>query len=131
MKNKFVKRILSVGLVAAMTIALAAGCGKGGDSGNPDANGDANVVGNDEFTGKSTDFTWWITQTDSNGEYYENYEENTAVQFINQQYWDVENGGISTEETGRSIFRTVFFSLKSMPLSFHPIYLEKIKQKPF
>lgn len=100
MKNKLVKRILSVGLTSVLAVTLLAGCGKGGDSGNESANGN---VGDDEFAGKGTDFTWWITQTDSSGEYYDDYADNTAVQFINQQYWDSVNGGIGTEETGRKL----------------------------
>jgi hypothetical protein len=37
---------------------------------------------------------------DGEGTYYEDYKDNPAVQYINAQYWDVENGGIGTEETG-------------------------------
>lgn len=104
MKNKLVKRILSVGLMAAMAVTLVAGCGGKGNSDNSDGGtGDAEVVGDDEFAGKSAEFTWWITQTDSNGEYYENYEENPVVQYINQQYWNVKDGGIGTAENGRKL----------------------------
>lgn len=54
MKNKLVKRILSVGLTSVLAVTLLAGCGKGGDSGNESANGN---VGDDEFAGKGMDFT--------------------------------------------------------------------------
>lgn len=101
MKNKLVKRILSIGLITVLTVALAAGCGGKGNNG--DGGNASGGDGDDAFAGKSTDFTWWITQTDSNGEYYDDYADNTAVQFINQQYWDSVNGGIGTEEAGRKL----------------------------
>ena len=36
-------------------------------------------------------------------EYYDDYADTVPVQFINQQYWDVENGGIGTSENGSKI----------------------------
>ncbi len=101
MKNKAVKRILSAGLVAAMAITMVAGCGGKGNSAD-DGEVDGST-GGDKFAGKSTAFTWWINQTDSNGEFYEYYEQSPVVQYVNQQYWDVENGGIGTKETGRKL----------------------------
>ena len=103
MKNKVVKRILSVGLMAAMALTLVVGCGGKGDDGKADGNGGGDVAGEDEFAGKDANFTWWIYKTDSNGEYYETYEETAVAQFINQQYWNVKDGGIGTEENGRQL----------------------------
>jgi hypothetical protein len=106
MKNKMVKRIFAMGLVAVMSVTLLAGCG---GKANSDDKGEAENGGNiesdveDEFAGKSTDFTWWINSMDDYGQYYEKYEDNPAVQFINQQYWNVKDGGIGTEETGRKL----------------------------
>ncbi len=94
MKNKVVKRMLSVGLVAAMALTLVAGCGKG-DS------GDGKDVGGSGDAGKNADFTWWIGS--GSGEFYEKFEDNSVAQFLNQQYWDVENGGLGTEENGRKL----------------------------
>ncbi len=101
MKNKLVKRILSVGLMAAMAVTLVAGCGGKGNADGDDGGNAGN--GDSEFAGKSTEFTWWIQQTDSNGEYYETYEESPVVQYVNQQYWDSASGGIGTEENGRQL----------------------------
>ncbi len=103
MKNKVVKRILSVGLMAAVALTLVVGCGGKGDDGKADGNGGGDVAGEDEFAGKDANFTWWIYKTDSNGEYYETYEETAVAQFINQQYWNVKDGGIGTEENGRQL----------------------------
>lgn len=101
MKNKVLKRILSVGLMTAMALTLVVGCGgKGGDDANK-GGGDAGAE--DEFAGKDANFTWWIYKTDSNGEYYENYEETAVAQFINQQYWNSKDGGIGTAENGRQL----------------------------
>jgi len=95
-KSKLLKRTLSVCLMAAMAVTLIAGCGKGDDGGgNEDKKG--------ETPKKDATFTWWITQSDGNGEYYEDYKESPVAQFINQQYWDTENGGIGTKENGTQI----------------------------
>ena len=92
MKNKIVKKILAVGLMAAMAVTMVAGCGgKGGD----DKGGSS--------SGKDASFTWWIYRMDNDGQYYEKYEDTAAAQFINQQYWDTENGGIGTAENGTQI----------------------------
>ncbi len=99
MRNKFVKKILTLGLVAATALTMIVGCGGKGDSG--DKGGDGAVT--DEFAGKDSNFTWWIYKTDGEGQFYENYEECAVAQYLNAQYWDVQNGGIGTEETGRKI----------------------------
>ena len=51
----------------------------------------------------SAEFTWWINTDDGKGTYYEKYEENPAIQWLNNQYWDVENGGIGTKENGTNV----------------------------
>ena len=91
MRNKLVKRILTAGLVAVMAVTMIAGCGSKGDGGSSGGKG------------KDANFTWWIYKTDGEGQYYEKYEDCAVVQFINAQYWDVENGGIGTEENGHKL----------------------------
>ena len=81
------KRVLSAGLIGAMALSTLAFTGCGSDSGE----------------GGSTDFSWWIYSTDGNGTYYDDYADNPAVQWVNQQYWDVENGGLGTEENGTPV----------------------------
>ena len=83
MKQKLVKRILAAGMAAAMAMTLLAGCG--GSGSNSDVP-------------KEQQFTWWIYKTDSDGQYYEKYEDSPVAQYLNQQYWDVENGGIAKDE---------------------------------
>lgn len=85
MKNKLVRRILSVGVVATMAVGMLAGCGSKKSADGPDS------------------FTWWINQTDGQGQYYETYEQNPVAQWVGAQYWDSENGGIGTEETGKQL----------------------------
>ena len=81
------KRVLSVGLVGAMALSTLALTGCGSNSGD----------------GGSTDFSWWIYSTAGNGVYYDSYEDNPSVQWLNQQYWDTENGGLGTEEDGTPV----------------------------
>ena len=78
------KRVLSVGLVGAMALSTLALTGCGSNS----SDGGDNTV------------SWWITMTDGNGVYYDDYEDNPAVEWLNQQYWDTENGGLGTKEDG-------------------------------
>ena len=78
------KRVLSVGLVGAMALSTLALTGCGSNS----SDGGDNTV------------SWWITMTDGNGVYYDDYEDNPAVEWLNQQYWDIENGGLGTKEDG-------------------------------
>ena len=80
------KKVLALGMTAATVFSVLALTGCGGDS-----------------AGGDTDFSWWITSTDGNGTYYDAYEDNPAVQWLNQQYWDVENGGLGTEESGTPV----------------------------
>ncbi len=97
MKNKLLKRIFAIGLTAVMAVSMIAGCGSKGD--------DKGSSGTDADSGEGLDasFTWWIYKTDGSGTYYDDYKDSPVVQFINSQYWDVENGGIGTEETGRKL----------------------------
>ena len=83
------KRVLSVGLVGAMALSTLALTGCGSNSG--------------DGSGGDTNFSWWIYSTDGQGVYYDDYADNPAVQWLNQQYWDVENGGLGTEENGTNV----------------------------
>ena len=80
------KKVLSLGLTGVMALSALAftGCGSGS------ADGD-------------NTFSWWITMTDGQGVYYDSYEDNPGVQWLNQQYWDAESGGLGTEESGTNI----------------------------
>lgn len=77
------KKLLSLGLISVMAFSMiaASGCGK------KTADGGETV-------------SWWITMTDGNGVYYDKYEENPAVQWLNQQYWNIEDGGLGSKESG-------------------------------
>lgn len=106
MKNKVVKQVLSMGLMAVMVLTLLAGCG--GKGGSDDKKSDGETGGDssevtDEFVGKDASFTWWIYKTDGEGQYYENYEDCAVAQWVRAQSWDVQNGGISKEDTGRKL----------------------------
>ena len=90
MKNRIVKRILAAGLVTVMAVSMLAGCGGKGGSDKGGQSGD-------------TKFTWWIYKTDGEGTYYDDYKDSPVVQYINQQYWDVEKGGIGDEKTGTKL----------------------------
>lgn len=48
-------------------------------------------------------YTWWITKTDSNGTYYNDYEESVVIQWLNNQYWDKENLTLGTEDKGTKL----------------------------
>ena len=81
------KRVLSMGLMGVMAFSMAAATGCGNSGGAADEN----------------TFSWWIFTTDGAGTYYDAYEDNPSVEWLNQQYWDVENGGLGDEETGTNI----------------------------
>ena len=92
MKNKVVKRVLATALVAVMAVSMLAGCGgKGGE----DKGGSSD--------GKTAEFGWWIYKTDAEGQYYEDYNEVVPVQWIENQVWDTENGGISKDGKGTKL----------------------------
>ena len=80
------KKVLSLGLMAVTAFSMLAATGCGSSSAD------------DEHT-----FSWWIFSTDGMGTYYENYEDNPMVQWLNQQYWDSSTGGLGTEENGTNI----------------------------
>lgn len=82
--KKMKKRIFTLGLTAVMAFSMlfTSGCGSAAD--------DSGTLG------------WWIYTSDSGG-YYDSYDDNPVIQWINQQYWDVENGGLGTEENGQNI----------------------------
>lgn len=92
MKSKHVKRMLATGLATAMSLMLMAGCGKTNDDKGEGTQADGTVKGSEAT--EETTFGWWIYETDSDGQYFETYEEAAVPQWIGQQYWDAENGGI-------------------------------------
>ena len=76
------KRLLSMGLAAAVCVGTLglAGCGsKGSDS-------------------AENTFSWWLYTDDGAGTYYNSFEDNPSVQWLNQQYWDTENHTLGTAE---------------------------------
>lgn len=81
------KRWLGIGLAAVTLMSAVAASGCGAKSGDGDAD----------------TFSWWIYSTDGAGTYYDDYSDNPAVEWLNQQYWDVENGGLGTEENGTNV----------------------------
>ncbi len=85
MKGRWMKKAVALGCIAALAVSGLAGCGSKKSAGGKD------------------DFQWWIFTDDSQGRFYSSYEENPTVQFINQQYWDTENGGIGDKETGTKL----------------------------
>lgn len=85
------KRFGSLVLAGAMLVSCFTGCG--GDAGGKGASED-------------TSFKWWIDRTDGAGIYYQEYEENTAVQWMNNQTWDTENHTISEDGKGKKISLT-------------------------
>ena len=96
------KQIVSLVLAAAMVVSSFALAGCGGKGGN-DGGGDGADGNGGGTSGKDANFSWWISTTDGGGTYYEEYDDNPAVQWLNQQYWDTENGTIGTEENGRNV----------------------------
>ena len=82
MKKITWKRMLSVALAATMVAGVFTGCGKSSSKSNdPDH------------------FSMWIFQTDGAGKYYTDYNDSAAVQYIEAQTWDTENGGIGDGES--------------------------------
>ena len=97
MKNKLVKRILTTGLAAMLAVTAAVGCTSNGDGGD-------NGGSSSKEPQKDASFSWWIYTTDGQGgQFYEDYDDCAVAQWVQAQYWDTENGGIGTEETGRKI----------------------------
>ena len=80
------KKALSVGLAAVTTCSMLAATGCGSSSAE-----------------EGSTFSWWLYTDDGNGMYYETYNENPTIQWLNQQYWDVENGGLGSEDSGTNI----------------------------
>ncbi len=108
-RSHYLRRLFTIGLIAAMTLSLLAGCGgKGkdgqgnaGNGGNDSDNGDVGM--SDEYAGKDANFTWWIYTTDGDGQYYDDYDDSPVAQWVQAQYWNVKEGGIGTEENGRKL----------------------------
>ena len=84
------KRLLSMGLAAAVCVGTLglAGCGsKGSDS-------------------AENTFSWWLYTDDGAGTYYNSFEDNPSVQWLNQQYWDTENHTLGTADNGSELHFT-------------------------
>lgn len=84
------KRLLSMGLAAAVCVGTLglAGCGsKGSDS-------------------AENTFSWWLYTDDGAGTYYNSFEDNPSVQWLNQQYWDTENHTLGTADSGSELHFT-------------------------
>lgn len=79
------KRLLSLALAAVTAVGALgmSGCGESEESDNT--------------------FGWWIYATDGQGTYYTDYDDNPAVQWMNHQTWDVENGGIAKDGDGAKV----------------------------
>ena len=84
------KRLLSMGLAAAVCVGTLglAGCGSKGS-------------GSAENT-----FSWWLYTDDGAGTYYNSFEDNPSVQWLNQQYWDTENHTLGTADNGSELHFT-------------------------
>ena len=81
------KKVLSLALAAvtALSALTLGGCGSSG-------------------AGSENTFSWWIYATDGKGTFYTDYDDNPCIQWINQQYWNTEEGGLAdSEENGTKI----------------------------
>ena len=83
MKHRKIAALLLAGVTAFSALALS-GCGS-------------------ESASDGDTFSWWIVMADGQGPYYDKYEDNPAVQWVNQQYWDVENHTLGDAESGENI----------------------------
>ena len=83
------KRLLSMGLLTAVCAStlLSAGCGS-------------------EDSSAQNTFSWWLYTDDGAGTYYDSFEDNPAVQWLNQQYWDTENHTLGTADSGSELHFT-------------------------
>lgn len=68
-----------------------------------DPKGDKAEEENTKEVNKGNQFTWWIVKDDSKGTYYEDYSDNIAVQWLNNQYWDSESLGLGSKENGKKM----------------------------
>ena len=83
MKRRWISLLLTGTLVLG-SLAMS-GCGNSSDSGDADT------------------FSWWIVTTDGDGTYYDKYEDHPGVQWLNNQYWDVDNHTLGEEGKGENI----------------------------
>ena len=84
MKRKKLISLLLTGTLVLGSLAMS-GCGNSSDSGDADT------------------FSWWIVTTDGDGTYYDKYEDHPGVQWLNNQYWDVDNHTLGEEGKGENI----------------------------
>ena len=83
MKRRWISLLLT-GTLAVGTV-LAGGCGS---SGSDEAD---------------NTFSYWLIKTDGDGVYYDDYEDHPSTQWLNQQYWDVENHTKGDADNGTNI----------------------------
>lgn len=88
MKKRTVKKVLAVAMAATMATGVFAGCGQSSDGAASTESGKTAKSGEDNH------FSMWIYQTDGAGTYYTDYNDASAVQYIEAQTWDTKNGGI-------------------------------------
>ena len=84
MKRKKLISLLLTGTLVLGSLAMS-GCGNSSDSEDADT------------------FSWWIVTTDGDGTYYDKYEDHPGVQWLNNQYWDVDNHTLGEEGKGENI----------------------------
>lgn len=75
-------------VAATMLFGLLSGCGGKGSGGD------------------SLSFSWWIPNDDGYGTFYDSYDKNPVVQWINNQYWSEQVGGLSDEKNGKQLHFT-------------------------
>ena len=80
------KKVLCLALASVMALSAVGLSGCGGKGSSAD-----------------NEYKMWIYGDDGQGTFYEKYEENPAIQWLNQQYWDVENGGLGTKDNGTAL----------------------------
>lgn len=81
------KKTGCLALTGALAVGMMAGCGNSGGS----------------DVDQSRSFTAWIVATDGAGTFYQDYEDNPAMQWINNQYWDTENHTLGSEGNGKKM----------------------------
>ena len=84
------KRLLSMGLAAAVCVGTLGFAGCGSEKSDSAAN----------------TFSWGLYTDDGAGTYYNSFEDNPSVQWLNQQYWDTENHTLGTADNGSELHFT-------------------------
>ncbi len=89
MKKRW-KKIMALTLGSALAVTAFTGCGKEDSKETGGAGGDINTVG------KSTDFTFLISNAITQG-YYDDYDDNPIAQWWTDQEWDADGDGTGTK----------------------------------